>query len=218
MVNYKKVSCPNCGALIEDIDRFAAMAVCEYCGGAMVWQDDAVLAMGDMAILVEYPTPLYLHATGQVRGKRFEVAGRVRYRYAKGFWDEWYLAFEDGSYGWIAEDEYEFSFERAVRGPVQIPAYSQVSPGGQLVVEGKFVIVDEKDVAYLEGAEGSLPWVLTKDRQFPYVEASQGDYMVTIEYTEGAPEVFVGEWVDVGEIKLDYPKDDQEDGSGWSDA
>jgi hypothetical protein len=217
MVEYKSVSCPSCGNRIENVDRFSAMAVCDYCGCGCYFQDEAVMAMGEMAILTEYPTPMYLHATGTLRDRRFTVVGRVRYRYSGGFWDEWYLSFSDGSYGWVAEDEAEFSLEKEIENPGDIPGYDKVRPGDNLIIAGESVIVDERNVAKLEGAEGSLPWVLSKDTEFPYIDASQEDYTVTIEYSEDGPEVFLGEWIDLSEIKLDRPKEDEEY-SGWSDA
>jgi Domain of unknown function (DUF4178) len=215
-MSYKSAACPSCGGWIDKIDRFAAMAVCDYCGGAFYFDDEAVLSMGEMAILTEYPTPFYIGATGKIRKKNFEVVGRVRYRYHSGFWDEWYLKYTDESYGWIADDEMEFSFEHAINNPGIIPPHDQISPGQTLVIADKALIVDERDVAILEGAEGSLPWVLTKDTEFPFVELSQGDDMVTIEYGEDGIEVFAGEFVDADEIKIDFPKEDNS--GGWSEA
>jgi hypothetical protein len=193
------------------------MAVCDYCGVAFYFQDEAVLAMGEMAILVDYPTPLYLHATGRLKGTRFQVVGRVRYRYSKGMWDEWYLRFDDGTYGWIVDDEMEFSIEKEIETPDSIPDYENVRPGSLLEVGGKSLSVDERDVAWLEGAEGSLPWVLSKDVEFPYLEASNSELMVTVEYSEDGAEVFTGERIELAEISLDHPKEDF-GGADWSDA
>ena len=215
---YKNTSCPSCGAPADDVDRFAAMAVCEYCGGAFYFKDEAVLAMGKMAIMVEYPTPFYIHATGSFRKKEFQIIGRLRYRYAKGFWDEWYLRFDDDTYKWFVEDEMEFSMEEEVKTPENLPAFDMLYPGCPLIIDKHNLQVDELDVAKLEGAEGSIPFVITKDTMFQYADASQDEYTVTIEYAEDGPEIYQGIWIDKDELKLDYPKDEMEENSGWADA
>lgn len=217
MTCYRNLNCPACGAPAENVDRFAAMAVCEYCGGAFCFRDDAVEAMGRMAIMVDYPTPLYVGATGSIRGRRFAVAGRLRYRYARGFWDEWYLRWDDGADGWLCEDERELSLEEAVPAPGPVPPRGSLRPGQGLTLAGALTTVDEVDTAHLEGAEGWLPFVLTADTAFPYVDASQGDVNLTIEYAAAGPEVFRGHPVDEAELVLDHPR---EDGGGgeWSDA
>lgn len=197
---------------------FAAMAVCEYCGAGFITDKDRVMAMGEMAILVEYPTPFYIHATGRFRGKRFEIAGRLRYRYSRGFWDEWYLRYEDETGAWLVEDEGETSFEKAIKRDSALPKWDAVEPGHQLTLGGTAASVDEKDVARLEGAEGQLPFPITKDREFPYVDASGGEETFTIEYGVDGPEVFQGIWVDAEEFVLDEPKPDEEGGGGWFDA
>ncbi len=217
MTEWRTLSCPSCGAPVE-MGRFASMAVCDYCGSGVYLEDEAAKALGEMAILTEYPTPLYLHATGSLRGKRFTVVGRVRYRYSRGFWDEWYLSYDDGSYGWIADDEMELSLEHEMFDFKNVPDFENAVPGAGIEVSGNSLIIDEKDVAELEGAEGSLPWVMTKDQQFPYLEASQDDFMATVEYSEDGPEVFSGEWVSQDELKLDHPKDDDGGFGGWTDA
>ncbi|MEQ8821342.1 MAG: DUF4178 domain-containing protein [Sumerlaeia bacterium] len=217
MQTYKKANCPSCGAKSDQIDRFAQMAVCDYCGSAFYFKDEAILAMGEMAILVEYPTPLYVHATGHIKGKAFDIIGRVRYRYSRGFWDEWYLRYDDGGFGWIVEDEQEYSLERTIENPGAVPPLQSLNPGSRATIAGQAVFVDERDEAHFEGAEGSLPFLVSENRRFPYVDASQGETTVTIEYGEEGTEVFVGHFIDVGDIALDHPKEDMQ-GYGWSEA
>jgi len=216
MAQYKNTNCPSCGAPNE-VNRFAAMAICAYCGAGYYFRDEAVLAMGEMAIMAEYDTPLYVGASGRLRKKRFYIDGRVRYRYERGFWDEWYFVFDDGSNAWICEDELEFSLEKDFEKPTNIPSFESLSPGSPLRLGDLSFAVNEKDTAYFEGAEGSLPFVLSKDRQFPFVDASNEESTATIEYSEEGPEIFIGEWVDQEEIQLDHPKPETDD-TEWSDA
>ncbi len=214
MAEYKNINCPSCGAPGE-VDRFAAMAVCAYCRGAFYLKDEAVLAMGEMAILAETDSPLYLNATGKLRGKRFTIMGHIQYRYSEGLWEEWFLRCDDGSELWINEDEMEYSLEEEVQSPGVIPPVEQIEPGQAITIAGKNVSVDEIDQAELVAAEGSLPFQLGLDRTFPYFDASGEDAVFTVEYVEDGIEVYAGTWLDAEEIKLEAPKPDS-DRLGWS--
>ena len=215
--SYKNVNCPSCGAPVEEIDRFAAMAVCEYCGSGFHFDEDAIKAMGKMAIMVEYPTPLYTGARGSFNGKRFTVVGRLRYRFERGFWDEWFLRADSGEEIWLAEESGDFYFQEELSDTTSVPPRESLKPGSRLNIAGSSVTVDEMDEAQLEGVEGALPYVVSMDRHFPYVNASQGDINVTIEYTSQGPLVYKGSWVDQGDIVLDEPKEDEEVDE-WFDA
>ncbi|MFW5857106.1 MAG: DUF4178 domain-containing protein [Planctomycetota bacterium] len=214
MPQYRKINCPSCGAP-GDVDRFAAMAVCEYCSTAFYFEDDAVRERGKMGVLAETPSPLYVGATGTLQNRGFGVVGHVRYRYSDGFWDEWYLRFEDNEGAWIGEDEMEFSLEEPIADPGAVPPFDAIEPGQPLQVGGVEVYVDEKEVATLEGAEGSLPFPMEADRTFRYFDASQGDDTVTVEYTEDGVEAFRGVWIDLDELELDMPNPEDGTGEMW---
>jgi len=214
----KKVNCPACGAPAENVNRFAAMAVCEYCGAGFNFDDDTINAMGKMAIMVESSSPLYLGATGTIKERRFTIAGRLRYRYPDGFWDEWCLNFEDSQApGWLSESEGEFSLRKEVEKADNIPAFNNINTGDHFIINQNRVSVDEKNNASLEGAEGSIPFVISKDTTFKYIEASAGEITITIEYAEDGPEVYIGQWVDESDIILDNPREEYDE-DGWFDA
>jgi hypothetical protein len=212
----KNVKCPSCGAPV-DVDRSAAMAVCDYCESAFYFKDEAVELRGKVGTLVETSSPLYVGATGTFRSQGFRVMGRIQYRCEGSIWEEWFLRTEPGAELWICEDELEFSLETPVENPGPIPGFEAIRPGELLQVAGEALGVDEKDVASLESVEGSLPFPLDIDRQFPYVDASGGETTVTVEYSADGPEVFRGTWIDPSEIELDNPKPDEEM-ADWSDA
>ena len=123
--------CPSCGAELQPDTRLAHLVVCEFCDSAIVLDEKAARVSGKMAVLAQTPGPLYVGGTGRLMERDFAVLGRVRYGYSKGYWDEWYLAFEDGSAAWISEDENEFTLETAAQEESSPIDYAAAEPGGR---------------------------------------------------------------------------------------
>ena len=93
----QQVLCPQCGAPVSFTSAASVMAVCGACRSTL--QDAAsVRRIGEAAEVLE-DSPICLGAAGKYENKRFDVVGRIQMRYDDGFWNEWYLWFEDGSDG-----------------------------------------------------------------------------------------------------------------------
>ncbi len=203
------MQCPSCGGDIQADQRFAHMVVCRYCDAAIVLDEKAARVSGKMAVLAQTPGPLYVGATGSLDGRQISVLGRVRYGYAKGYWDEWYLSYEDGETFWISEDESNFTLETLLDGSETVPVYAGVSPGDWLSVGDDEFHVDEKDVAECEGGEGQLPFAVLSGEKVPFLDLSKDDAFATIEYElDGSPRVFLGKRFNISRIKLDLEKDE----------
>ena len=198
------MNCPSCGAEIPIDAQYARLVVCGHCKTSIIVDEKAARVAGKMAVLAQTPGPLFVGGAGKIRGKRFEVVGRVRYGYAKGFWDEWYLRFEDGKAAWISEDEYNFTLE-VLRTDIQTPVdFAQAKPGDVAKVGDTTYHIDEKDVANCEGGEGQLPFSIAADQKVPFLEMSAGRRFCTLEYElDGGVRVFVGKRIKVGSIRMD---------------
>jgi hypothetical protein len=219
---YRNVNCPACGGPAE-VDRFAAMGSCPYCGGLFYFQDQAVLAMGHKAILADTGGMLELGRTGTWQGKPFAVVGRVRYRYAAGLWDEWFCRLDSGEGIWLSEDEHDFQLELPVEPGGDLPPWDALGPFSELTIDGQRTTVDEVGEAWLEGVSGSLPEVIAADRHFRFADASGPGGVFTIEYgDDGSAEVFRGQHVQPGELGLTVGRSDEWTGDaewdGFADA
>jgi hypothetical protein len=64
--------------------------------------------MGRFSII---PYFLYVHTLNTCRDNTIVVMGRVRYSFGSGFWDEWFLEFNDGTIGWLTEDNHELALQ-----------------------------------------------------------------------------------------------------------
>ena len=106
--------------------------VCGYCGQSLYIRDTGVDLAGKPAKLAEYPSRLSVGAQGHVRGQGFRVLGRVRYQYEDGFWDEWFLQFDNQRIGWVEEDEGEFTLTFKSKLTSPLPPFDQTcSPAGR---------------------------------------------------------------------------------------
>lgn len=199
----KTVNCPSCGAAHDVHNPGIMMFMCAYCGTAVYWDQERLEAAGKQSVLPDGFSRLFTGAAGSYRQKRFVVMGRARYAFERGFWDEWYLEFADGTMKWLTEDNHEFSIQMPHETPVA--AFEDYRPGSTLVAREISFVVQETGHAECIGIEGDLPKVVTAGETYPYVDASSldGRYLLSIEYDEDTPSVFLGRWLKYGEISLD---------------
>lgn len=203
------MNCPSCGAEIDADKRVALLTVCPYCRAAIVVDEKAAEVAGKMAVLAQSSGPLYTGGTGNLGGKNFTVVGRVRYGYEKGYWDEWYLEFEHGKFGWIGEDEGNFTISHMSDRNVPSSLYAKAEPGSHLEFGDRSWHVDEKDVAECEGGEGQLPFKVVTGEKYPFIDMSSGkDQFATIEFDLGEQHarVYRGKRLSAAAIKMDMEK------------
>src|SRR4029079_288338 len=97
-----KGPCPNCGAPAEFSAGASVSKVCPFCRHVIVRTDRDWKKFGKAADLANTPSRIALGDKGTARGVSFEVLGRVQMDYGRGPWDEFYVAFADGTWGWIS--------------------------------------------------------------------------------------------------------------------
>src|SRR5688572_17405935 len=106
VVPARVANCPNCGGQVEFKAGSSLLTVCPYCSSAVarIGGDVGELEiLGQVAPLAELGSPLALGMPGKHRGKGFILVGLVQLDHGTGPWNEWYAAFDDGSFAWIAE-------------------------------------------------------------------------------------------------------------------
>jgi hypothetical protein len=199
-----QIQCPSCGATHDIYNPGIITLVCDYCGNAVYWDEDKIRDKGKQSVLPEGFSRLYRGATGSLFNKRFHVLGRVRYSFGKGFWDEWFLEFNDGETGWLSEDNHEFAWE-ILAPDVIVPPMSSVKIGDMVDVKERLFVIEEIGEAECIGMEGSLPKDLQTGETYPYADGSSPDgrYTVGIEYDEDPPTVFVGRWLKYASLSVD---------------
>lgn len=169
------------------------MAVCAYCRSTLLREAEAVRSIGRMSDLIEDHTRIQITSSGEYQGQHFGVVGRIQLRYADGFWNEWYLLFDDGSAGWLADGSGQYVITRPGGTPGKAPRFEQIKPGAVIPFNGERYTATDVRSAQCVAGEGELPFQVGAGWEARVADFRSGDKFLTLDYSEGeTPAVFIG--------------------------
>jgi hypothetical protein len=193
-------NCPSCGAPIEFKIGGSIVVVCDYCRTVVARGDRNVEDLGKVAALIDTGSPLRRDLPGKYGGVGFRIAGRTQMRHqAGGVWDEWYAAFDDGRWGWLAEAAGKF-YVTFTTAAANLPPFNVIQVGGRM---GDLVISEVGTATVISG-EGEIPWRVEPGSTYDYADLSgpQGKF-ATIDYSEETPLFFGGRETNLRELGVD---------------
>jgi hypothetical protein len=200
-----QAQCPSCASTISFGISASCVAVCPACRSLVARTDRAIEFVGKVADLAETRSPLKLGLTGQYMGAPFRLVGRVQIRHLLGgVWDEWYAAFGDRRWGWLAEAMGRFFLSFPEPPPARPPSFGELGLGrpAPRIKTGQ-LIVAEKALGEFAAAEGELPVRFTPGERYEYADLSgPGGQFGTIDYSHSPPLLFVGREVTLEELGL----------------
>jgi hypothetical protein len=199
------INCPSCGATLRLQLHAAKMVVCHYCGQTSFLNAGRWQAQGEKTVLADYGSLLALGRTGKLKGKPFRVLGRVRMSYEGGFWDEWLLQLDNGTTGWLQEDEGDFVLFMPSHQSGVLPTYPSLKVGKTYKVGEYIFFVMEKNQMKVLGSEGELPYQVLPGHAGAYVEGvSVGKGKpISLEYLGDEIALNLGTDIDIKQIELD---------------
>jgi predicted RNA-binding Zn-ribbon protein involved in translation (DUF1610 family) len=194
-----KAQCPSCGGPVEFAIGSSVVVVCDYCRTIVARGDRGIEDHGKVAGLIDTGSRLRVHAAGKYGGVGFRITGRTQLRHqAGGTWDEWYAAFDDGRWAWIAEAQGRYYV--TVKSDATAPPSYNLELGGRLLG----LTVTEIGTAMLASAEGELPWRPTPGYSYDYADLTGANReFATIDYSEDPPVVFLGREVSLRELGVE---------------
>jgi hypothetical protein len=146
--------------------------------------------------------------TGRYQDAEFQLTGRAQLAHAAGGgWDEWYAAFPNNRWGWLAEAQGKFylTFASALQTSQETPAFDTLEVGSwvaSLPGKGRWVVA-EKAAAKAVAAEGEIPWRLTPGSTYEYADLSgPQSAFATIDFSESPPLIFIGKEVTLEDLGL----------------
>lgn len=197
-------NCPQCAAPLP-FRPGTMVSVCKGCGSLCARTDRDPELIGRVAALVDTGSPLAVGATGRHAGRAFAITGRVQMAHPLGgVWNEWYLALDDGRWGWLAEAQGRFllTFEREPK--AALPAFEALEAGRSLDLgpEGHWT-VQEKSRARMAGAEGEIPWRVEPGVEYAFADLSgrEGAF-ATLDYGDEPPTFYLGREIPFAELNL----------------
>lgn len=201
--------CPECGAPAP-FRGTAVSLVCEYCNSTIVRTGVDVSLIGKVSAILDTGSPILLDARGKYQGVPFSVDGRLQVQYHRGTWNEWFITFADGTVGWLSDAQGSYAVVRPRDPSVLaggVPAFSELNPGTQLMIDGRpGVVVDVRGASY-KGAEGILPFEAAPGMTFygADLRGFQGEFF-TLDYghepESNHPTPYAGAAVTLSEIEL----------------
>lgn len=201
-IKIRKINCGSCGAPLEIKSAFTKSMVCPYCDTSNLIEDQGVNPAGKVAKLSEAPSIFSVGRTGTMKGRDFKVLGRLRYNYDEGFWDEWFLEFDDGQCGWVCEEEGEMSlyFKDLLTSPIDI---DNIRVGQIVPVEDKKVFITEITDCTIAGGEGELHYQVVPGKEVTHYEGNAGGELVSIEVWPGEIEIHRGEPISYSDVEME---------------
>jgi len=157
-------SCPQCGADISFRSTALPVKVCDFCRSVIVRRGEALELAGSAATVPDDVSPLQIGTRGQIDGDAFELIGRIRWKWAGGGWNEWFMLFAGGSTGWLGDAMGRFMALREVA-PQEVSgdaierliAAQEVMPGMTATIAGvSYAVTDARTVTCV-ASEGELP-------------------------------------------------------------
>jgi uncharacterized protein DUF4178 len=204
-----KLSCPSCGSPLEFRYDDSFVRVCPACHSAIVRTDRGIDTLGQFADLAPSGSGLSLGTGGRYQRRPFVLVGRAEYAHpAGGSWEEWFLAFDDGRWGWLSHAEGRWALMFRMPEGDELPAFESLAPGSRLSLAGGIgLVVGEIGSAAARGAQGELPFVLRPGAQSRFADASdEVGRVASIDYGapgQGeAPALYLGRLVEPVELGL----------------
>jgi hypothetical protein len=202
-MSHKTANCPNCGAPVEFLWSAAVQTTCPFCKSIIVRRDVNWEKVGEVSDLPPDASPIQIGTEGIYQQKAFVVVGRIVYEYERGGWNEWHLAFNDGSSGWLsdAQCDYDISFQRVAPSP--LPDADSLAPMQTFAWFGHQYSVTVITTAQYLGVQGELPFESWHKKPVPFADLRTTDSrFATIDYSEEKPLLFVGEAVEYEALQL----------------
>ena len=192
-------NCPSCGGPIEFKVGSSVVVICDHCHSIVARTDRGYEDLGKVAALVDTGSPLRRDLPGKIRGNGFRITGRTQMKHPMGgVWDEWYAAFDNGQWGWIAEAQGKY-YLTVKRERNDLPPYDVLQIGGTF---DAMKIVELATATTISG-EGEIPFRVEPGATYPYADlAGANRRFGTIDYSEDPPLLFEGEETTLADLGI----------------
>lgn len=158
------INCPSCGAAIPVRGLSAPYTTCSHCQSLILRHGQTVEEIGKVAVVPEDVSPVRIGTRFHVGGTDYVVAGRVRWGWSGGSWNEWLLVSAEGQARWLGEAMGMYMLTAERPDVMSLPLGRRFAEGGELVA-GQTIVVDGAEYAVSDvkqaeclGGEGDLPF------------------------------------------------------------
>lgn len=198
-----RLPCPACGAEVVFKSRASVFAICSFCNSTLVRHDMDLESFGKMSLIPQDMSPLQIGTSGIFENSKFEVVGRQKISWSQGTWNEWYLHFDDGRDGWLADAQGLYMVSFQVMDQQVLPELKKLIAGDSVRIgRNLFTVNDVRDVTCV-GSQGELPVRGVQGRQSTSVDLLGDQHQFgNIDYSSEGDRFFLGKYVDVEDLKF----------------
>lgn len=185
------------------------MAVCEYCQSTLLKDAESVRNIGKVAEALEDYSPIQITTAGAFQGRAFSVVGRIQLRYDAGYWNEWYILFDDGIAGWLsdASGQYVVTLPQENAGS-GAPRFEELRPGFRYNFGGTAFHASDIRTARCIAWEGELPFHVGTGWTARVADCRAGHRFLTLDYSDGdVPQLFSGQAVTLEGLRCQLLRD-----------
>ena len=199
------IQCLSCGAALHLQSSATIFVVCSYCQSTLI-RDQDWSVFGRMADLPPEITPLQIGTRGVYQGESFELIGRLRMKWADGYWNEWCALLGKGRTAWLAEAQGFYMLSFAVDPLPELPDLQKLKAGRSLTLgaHGTFVVDDVK-TAICVASEGELPFPAPARQEMLSIDASntQGGFL-SLEKFGSTIQASVGRYLEFNDFQFTH--------------
>jgi uncharacterized protein (DUF983 family) len=205
----QNVACPSCGAPVEFRSHAAVQAICGFCQATVVKDAESVKDLGRMSAVLEDYSPIQIGTSGKFEGKAFDVLGRIQLRYSAGMWNEWYVVFNDGSFGWLGDSSglFTLTVEKPELAQTGLPAFDEIQIAQLYSIAGKAYTAAETRTGECIAGQGELPFAVGQGYQIKTADFRRGNVFFTLDYSDDVPKVYFGRAVTLEQMECQLLRD-----------
>ncbi len=202
-----RTPCPSCGAEVVYRSTTSTIAVCEYCQSTVLRSADDIKDIGKIGKVLKDYSPLQIGSSGIFAKRNFTVVGRIQLRYDAGLWNEWYVMFDDGQDGWLAEASGQYMVTLSLGAAPKAPAFEAFQPEVRFEHAGRAFIASDVRTAQCVGGQGELPFVVGQGWEAKVVDCRSGERFLTLDYSDGTPQLYAGTAITLDELQCQLLRD-----------
>lgn len=223
---FQKINCHGCGAPVEFKTTASLVAVCPYCSTVVGKSQEDIESYSKKSSVVSDFSKIQIGTVGRFKTMSFTVIGRLQMKYYYGFWNEWFIVFENGLTGWLSDvsNEYLITVESNEENKELLNTFweyqyedldfknsnsTSIPPTfGQLRVDKNYRIANKNFLCYdisvgeIVGAQGEFKFNLKDGVQFKAADLKSEKSFVTLDYSDNSesPIVYIGESLNESEL------------------
>nr|WP_243393362.1 DUF4178 domain-containing protein [Leptospira perolatii] len=203
-------------------NKASVYAVCSNCKTISFKKDVNLEKIGVSGELADDNTILQIGSEGTIRNQNFKVLGRIQLQFDLGFWNEWYVAEENGNTAWLGEAQGTYLYTRLEKptNPAAVPQLKKnenalptvvvsmsgrderLQPGDTFVLNEPWTL-KEIMTATCVGGEGELPLGFETGYTATLLDlANENGKFATLDYSEDPPLFFIGDSVKLEDLHL----------------